>query len=104
MVVLKCKVCPLWVGLDQCPVKVSWLGGLVPVFWSMELDLVSPVGSVMSSSNFRVSMCLIQLWAACLRQTHEEVREHGTWSQKGHYVMDHLLNIHIMTVLNVLCL
>ena len=42
--------------------------------------------------------------AACLRQTHEEVREHGTWSQKGHYVMDHLLNIHIMTVLNVLCL
>ena len=66
VVVLKCKVCPHWMGLDQCPVKVSWLGGLVPVFWSMELDLVSPVGSVMSSSSFRVSMGLIQLWAACL--------------------------------------
>ena len=39
----------LWrVGLDL--VKLYWLGGLVPVLWWMELDLVSLKGSVMSSS------------------------------------------------------
>ena len=53
-------------GVGQCPVKVSWLGGLAPVFWSMELELVSPVGSVMSSSSLMVSMGFIYLWAACL--------------------------------------
>ena len=35
--------------LDQCHVKVSWLGGLVPVFWLMELDLISLMGSTMTS-------------------------------------------------------
>ena len=32
--------------------KVSSLGGLVPVFWSTELNLVSLKGSVVSSSVF----------------------------------------------------
>ena len=43
-----CGVCPRWVGLDL--VKLSWLGGFVPVLWWMELDLVSLKGSAMSSS------------------------------------------------------
>jgi len=30
--VLNIGVCPPWMGLGQCLVKVSWLGGLVPVF------------------------------------------------------------------------
>ena len=38
------------VGLVSC--GVSWLGELVPVFWSMELDLVSLKGSTVSSSKF----------------------------------------------------
>ena len=38
------------VGLVSC--DVSWLGDLVPVFWSMELDLVSLKGSAVSSSKF----------------------------------------------------
>ena len=40
------------VGLDQCVVKVSWIGGLVPVFPWMELDLVSLEGSAVPSSMF----------------------------------------------------
>ena len=34
--------------LDQCLVKVSWLGGFVPVLWWVELDLVSLKGSALS--------------------------------------------------------
>ena len=47
---LKYGVCPTWLGFDQCLVKVSWLGGLVPVFWWMRLDLVSLKGSAISRS------------------------------------------------------
>ena len=38
------------VGLVSC--DVSWLGELVPVFWLMELDLISLKGSAVSSSRF----------------------------------------------------
>ena len=38
--------------LDQCFVKVSLLGGLVPVLWWMELDFVSLRGTAESSSVF----------------------------------------------------
>lgn len=44
------------------------------------------------------------LVAACLRQTYEEVREHGAWSRKSHWAMDLLLHVHIVTALNVPCL
>lgn len=37
-------------GLDQRLVRVSWLGGLVPVFQWMELDFVSLRGSGVSGS------------------------------------------------------
>ena len=36
------------VGLVVC--QVSWLGGLVPVFWWVELDLFSPECNEVSSS------------------------------------------------------
>ena len=49
---LTSEVCPPGVGLDQCVVMVSWLGGLVLGFWWMELDLVSLKGSAMSCSEF----------------------------------------------------
>ena len=52
IVFLNCGICLPWVGLDPCLVKVSWFGGLVPLFWSTELDIVSLKGSVMSSSKF----------------------------------------------------
>lgn len=39
-------------GLDKCLVKFSWLGGFVPIFWWMELDLVPLKCSAMSSSVF----------------------------------------------------
>ena len=39
-------------GLDQCLVKVSWLGRLVPVFWWIELDFVSLRGSAISPGVF----------------------------------------------------
>ena len=39
-------------GLDQCLVKVSWLGGFVPVLWWVELDLVSLKVSALFSSVF----------------------------------------------------
>ena len=39
-------------GLGYCPVKFSWLAELVPVFWLMELDLVSLKGSAESSGRF----------------------------------------------------
>jgi len=40
------------VGLVSC--DVSWLGDLVPVFWSMELDLVSLKGSAVSTYVFHL--------------------------------------------------
>ena len=53
-------------GLDQCLVKVSWFGRFVPVFWWMELDLVSLKDSVGSNSVFWGVYGLIWLWAASL--------------------------------------
>ena len=53
IVPLNCGVCSPWVGLGQCLVKLSWLG--VPVFWWMELDLVSLKGNASLSSLFWVS-------------------------------------------------
>lgn len=65
IVPLNCGVCPQWVGLDQCPMKVSWLRGTVSVSWWMELDRVSLKGSAMSSSVFwgvyRFGMALVSL-------------------------------------------
>jgi len=46
-----CGLCSLWVWLDECPVMASWLGGLVPVFWSGVISYLSE-GSTMSSSRF----------------------------------------------------
>ena len=40
------------VRLDQYLMKVSWLGGFVPLFWWMELNLVFLKGSALSSSVF----------------------------------------------------
>ena len=47
-----CGVCCPWVGLDQCLVKVSWVGGLVPVFCWIELDIFSLEGFAVSTSEF----------------------------------------------------
>ena len=43
--------------------KVSWLGGLMPVFWWMDLDLVSLKVIVLSSNEFWGSMGLAWLYA-----------------------------------------
>ena len=51
--------------VGPCFVKVSWLGGLVPVFWWMEPDYVSLKDSAISSSVFGLSMSLVWLWS-CL--------------------------------------
>lgn len=37
-----------------CPLMVFWLGELMPVFWPVELDLISLKGSAVSSSRFWV--------------------------------------------------
>ena len=50
VVPLICDVFPPWVGLD--PVRLFWLGELVPVFLWMELYFVFLKGSAMSSSEF----------------------------------------------------
>ena len=42
----------LWMGLDGWPIKVSWLGNLVSVFWWVELDLFSLKCNGVSSSEF----------------------------------------------------
>ena len=47
-----CGVCCPWVGLDQCLVKVSWVGGRVPVFCWIELDIFSLEGFAVSTSEF----------------------------------------------------
>ena len=39
--------------------KVSWFGGFVPVFWWMELDIVSLKDSAGTSNVFGVCMGLI---------------------------------------------
>ena len=44
-VLLSRGVCPQCMGMDECPVMASWLGGLVPVRSSAELDLISLKGS-----------------------------------------------------------
>ena len=33
-----CKICTLWVGLEQWLVRVSWLVELASVFWWVELN------------------------------------------------------------------
>ena len=43
---------PVLMGLGCCPVLFSWLGELVPVFWLMELDLISLKSSSVSNSRF----------------------------------------------------
>ena len=47
-----CGGSSLWVGLDKCLVKVSWLGKLVLGFWWVELDLLSLECNEVSSSEF----------------------------------------------------
>jgi len=49
---LYCIGFSLWVGLDEWPVKVSWLGKLVSVFWWVELDLFSLECNEVPSSEF----------------------------------------------------
>lgn len=43
---------PRQVGLDQCLVNLSWLWGLVPVFYWIEVGLVTLKGNAMSCSMF----------------------------------------------------
>ena len=43
-------------GLDECPVEVSWLEKLVSVFWWVELDLFSLKCNEVSSSEFGVGL------------------------------------------------
>ena len=56
IVLLACGVCPhgwdwiMW--CFRCPLMFSWLGQLMPVFWLMELDLISMKGWAVSSSRF----------------------------------------------------
>ena len=45
----------LWMGFGSCPMMFSSLGELAPMFWLMELDLISE-GSAVSSSRF---------WSVC---------------------------------------
>ena len=52
MVLLYCGGSSLWVGLDECLVKVSWLGKLVSMFWWVELDLFFLECKEVSSSKF----------------------------------------------------
>ena len=52
MVPLYCGGFSLWVGLDKWLVKVSWLGKLALVFWSVELDLFSLASKEVSRSEF----------------------------------------------------
>ena len=49
---LYCGGSSLWVGLDEWPVKVSWLGMLVSVFWWVELGLFSLECKEVSSREF----------------------------------------------------
>ena len=42
----------LWVGLDKCLVKVSWLGKLALIFWCVELYLFSLECNEVSISEF----------------------------------------------------
>lgn len=46
-------------GWEQWLVKVSWLGGLVPVIWWVELALDSLKGSAMKVVCFGMSMGLV---------------------------------------------
>ena len=52
LVPLYCGGSSLWVGLDECLVKVSWLRKLVSVFWWVELDLFSLECNKVSNSEF----------------------------------------------------
>ena len=49
---LYCGDSSLWVGLDERPVKFSWLGKLASVFWWVDLDLLSLECNELSSSKF----------------------------------------------------
>ena len=52
MVPFYCGGSSLWVGLDKCLVKVSWLGKLVLGFWWVELDFFFLVCNAVSNSEF----------------------------------------------------
>ena len=64
IVPLNCGGCQ--VDLEQCLVKVSWLGELVSVFWWQSWILSLWRAIPCSSSMFLVSLGLLWLWAACL--------------------------------------
>ena len=53
-----CEDFAQWVGLDDCLVKVSWLGKLVSVFWCVEMDFFSLECNGVPSDDFcNGSMC-----------------------------------------------
>ena len=52
VVLFYCGGVTQWMGLDHWLVKVSWLGKLASVFWSMELDFFSLEYNGVSSSEF----------------------------------------------------
>ena len=56
---LYCGVFLLWVGLYGWPVKVSWLGKLVSVFWWAELDFFSLECNEVSRVSFEMSVGLV---------------------------------------------
>jgi len=57
---LMCGICPPWVGLDQCLVKLSWLGD-----WHLCSCLSEGQVSCLMGC-LGVSVNLVWLWAACL--------------------------------------
>ena len=71
-------LCSQWMGIYQCLMKISWLGGLLPIFLWVELDL---------GSLFGVFVSLRWLWAAYLLMgsvyscfTDDLVRDIWCWS------------------------
>ena len=60
IVPLVCGICPPWVGLDECLVKLSWLGD----WYLSSCPSEGQVSCSMGCSG--VSVSLVWLWAACL--------------------------------------
>ena len=92
---LNCGVSLPLVRLNQYLMKVSWMGGFVPLLWWMELNLVSLEGSALSNSVF-LDVCGFSMALGTLSANVKSCAPillkdwHGAFSTGAYWLLDEI--------------